>query len=431
MSTQSLREELASLRIERRQTHYEPELANRPSRGRGAGGGAVWGLAALLLWLVPIGALAGAGYLGYNQYLKIRAKIEVNTALVQNMTAGEAEKLLSAKGYLKSRHQAAIGAKTPGRVAKIFVEEGSKVKEGDLIAELEHNDLDAMLESRRAQVHRVEAELKEAQADHQQKDRKAKRYSRLRTANQTSLEESELYTAASEMSAAHVQALEANILLMKATMREAEETIRNMRIVAPFDGTVVAKEAEVGETITPGGMGQSSFRGSVVTLANLSLLEVETDIAENLVSRIDTAQPAEVAVSAVPDRRYQGRLRQVIPMGDRSRGTVKVKVEILDPDDRLFPELVATVHFLPKKSQASRDRTYSALFVTKSAIVEEGGHSYVWVVDSKSIVHKTLVEVVVSNDDLARVESGLKVNQTVVLNPPKTLKDGESVKVAE
>src|SRR5262249_16591317 len=138
-----------------------------------------------------------------------------------------------------------------------------------------------------------------------------------------------------------------------------------------------------------------------------------------------------VAVSAVPDRRYQGRLRSIIPMGDRARGTVKVKVAILDPDDRLFPELVATVHFLPKKTQKKNDRAGSSLFVAKAPIVEEAGNFHAWVIDSKSVVHKQVVEVVVTNDDLARVESGLKAAQTVVLNPPKTLKDGEAVKVLE
>jgi RND family efflux transporter MFP subunit len=436
MPSPSLRDELAALRIERRETRYQttfdtPTPYMKGGRGHG-GSGIGWRLASLLLWLAPLAALGGAAYLAYGQYQKIRPKSEVTTSLVQNMTAGEAEKLLSAKGYLKSRHQAAIGAKMPGRVAKMSVEEGSRVKKGDTIAELEHSDLDAMLESRKAQVRRAEAELVEAKADHAQKERKANRYARLRNVNQTSLEESELYTAASEMSAARVQALEASITLMKATVREAEETIQSMRIVAPFDGTVVKKEAEVGETIMPGGMGQSSSgRGAVVTLANLSLLEVETDIFENLMSRIDLDQPAEVAVSAVPDRRFHGRLRQIIPMGDRSRGTVKVKVEILDPDDRLFPELVAAVHFLPKKSQSAKDKAHTALFVAKAAIVEEAGHSYVWVVDDKSIAHKTLVEVVVTNDELARVESGVKVNQTVVLNPPKSLKDGELVKIVE
>ena len=113
-------------------------------------------------------------------------------------------------------------------------------------------------------------------------------------------------------------------------------------------------------------------------------MDVETDIAENLLSRVALGQPAEVSVSAVPSKRYRGRLRQIIPMGDRTRGTVKVKVEILDPDEKLFPELVATVHFLPDKTGDSPDASRSFLFVPKSAVFEENGHDYVWVVGKKS-----------------------------------------------
>ena len=128
-----------------------------------------------------------------------------------------------------------------------------------------------------------------------------------------------------------------------------------MSLYAPFDGTVVEKQGEEGEVITPSAMSSSIGRSAVVTLASLDKMEVETDVAENLLSRVAIGQPAEISVSAVPSKHYRGRLRQVIPMGDRTRGTVKVKVEILDPDEHLFPELVATVHFLPDKALKNPD----------------------------------------------------------------------------
>ena len=178
-------------------------------------------------------------------------------------------------------------------------------------------------------------------------------------------------------------------------------------------------------------MSASISRSAVVTLATLSMMEVETDVAENLLSRVALNQPAEISVGAVPNRHYRGRLRQIIPMGDRSRGTVKVKVEILDPDEQLFPELVATVHFLPDKALKNPNATGSFLFVPKSAVFEENGHNYAWVVDSHSRVRKHPVEVAVTNDELAQVESGLKAGESVVLNPPKGLREGTEVKVSE
>jgi RND family efflux transporter MFP subunit len=355
----------------------------------------------------------------------------VTIGLVQEMTTGEAEKLLSAKGYLKSRHQAMIGAKVPGRVEKMYVEEGSKVKKGDVLAVLEHNDLNAILASRQATLQRSRAELLEANVDLKEKDREARRANRLHAQKTVSVEEVEKANAAREMAAARVAALEAAIKLTEANIREIEETIRNMSLFAPFDGTVVEKQGEEGEVITPSAMSASIGRSAVVSLANLSLMEVETDIAENLLSRVGLNQPAEISVSAVSNKHYRGRLRQIIPMGDRSRGTVKVKVEILDPDEHLFPELVATVHFLPDKALNNPNATRSFLFVPKAAVFEENGHEYTWVVDGKSRVQKRHVEVAVTNDDLARVESGLKGGESVVLNPPKGLREGAAVKVSE
>src|SRR5208337_3864102 len=125
----------------------------------------------------------------------------------------------------------------------------------------------------------------------------------------------------------------------------------------------------------------------------------------------------EVSVSANPNKRYQGRLRQIIPMGDRTRGTVKVKVEIVDPDDKLFPELAAT------------SKAY--LFVPKAAVFQENGHDYVWVVGKKSQVNKRQVEVATTKEDLARVESGLESGESVILNPPKSFKEKEEVRIAE
>ena len=389
------------------------------------------GVVSLLLWLIPLGLVGFAGVYGYRQYEQIRGKPEVTTSSVQSMTTGEAEKLLSAKGYLKSRYQAMIGAKIPGRVEKMFVEEGSRVKKGDVLAVLEHNELKAMLASRLAQIKRTEAEGLEAKFDLKEKDREATRARRLHTQRTASVEEVEKAEAARDMATARLAAIDASLSLYQANVRETEANIRNMSFFAPFDGTVVEKQGEEGEIITPSAFSASNSRSAVVTLASLNKMEVETDVAENLLSRIAIGQPAEISVSAVPGKHYRGRLRQIIPMGDRSRGTVKVKVEITDPDESLFPELVATVHFLPDKALNNPNASRAFLFVPKAAVFEENGHSYAWVLDGKSRVTRRQVEVAATNDALARVESGLSSGETVVVKPPKGLKDGESVKVAD
>ncbi len=418
----SLSDELASLRIERRGLEIGPVRKRKPGR-RGGRGGLGLGLLSMLLWMVPLSLVGVGGYYAYKQYQEFKAKPEVNVVQVQLMTSGEAEKLLSAKGYLKSRHQATVGTKVIGRVQEILVEEGSKVKKGQLLVVLEHNDLDAQLESRKAMMLRGRADIEEAKADLEYKTAKGDRAKRLQTKNMSvSMEEMQQTTSAVEMAVAHLASMEATYKLQQSQVREMEVSVANMNIVAPFDGTVIERPADLGEQVTA---------NQVLTLADLDQMDVETDVAENLLSRIVVGQPAEISVSAVPSKHYRGRLRQFIPMSDRARGTVKVKVEILDPDEHLFPELVATVRFLSDKTYQGADVGKSHLFAPKSAIFEEGGHSHVWRVDPKEKLHKVRVEVVVTNDELARVESGLEAGDKLVDKPTQTLHEGESVKISD
>lgn len=428
----TLREELASLKIERTEPVYsarglKPEA--RPARRRGGGG--VVRFLSWLLWLIPMGLLAVAGSFAYKQVNQIRSRPEVTRGLVQRMTSGEAAKLLSATGYLKSRSQAMIGTKIPGRVERMYVHEGLKVHKGDVLAVIEHNDMKALLASREAQLLKNRAELEEAAAELWAKEREEGRVTRLHSQRKATQEEYEKATAELKKARARVAAIEASIKLTQANIQEIQSTIATMSLYAPFDGIVVEKQGEEGEVITPNAMSSSLGRTAVVTIADLDHMDVETDISESLLSRIALGQPAEVSVSAVPSKRYRGRLRQVLPMGDRTRGTVKVKVEILDPDDKLFPELAATVHFLPSATVNTPDAGRAFLFVPKSALFQDNGLDSVWVIEEGDVLRKRRVEVATTNDDLARVESGLKYGEAVVLNPIKALHDGEVVRIAE
>jgi RND family efflux transporter MFP subunit len=407
----TLREELASLKIERPDPYFSRPRDSTRSPGRRRGSGLRF--LSWLIWLVPLSLLGVAGAYGYRQYDQMRSRPEVTRGLVQRMTAGEAETLLSAKGYLKSRSQAMIGTKIPGRVERMYVHEGMKVRKGDTLAVIEHNDMKALLASREAQLLKNQAELEEAQADEWEKGREERRLTRLHSQQKVTEEEFEKGVSGLKKARARAAALAAAIKLTQANIQEIQATIATMSLYAPFDGTVVEKQGEEGEIITPTAMSSSLGRTAVVTIANLEMMDVETD------------------VSAIPSKRYRGRLRQVIPMGDRTRGTVKVKVEILDPDDKLFPELAATVHFLPSQTGNSPDAGRSYLFVPKSAVFQENGYDHVWVIDGKNTVHKRKVEVATTTDALGRVESGLAAGESVVINPIKTLRDDEGVRIAD
>jgi RND family efflux transporter MFP subunit len=423
----TLREELASLKIDRPGSIKSGHNGYRESPRRRGGG--ILRLLSWMMWLIPLSLLAAGGVYGYVQYDKMRSRPLVKKGLVVSKTAAEAATLLDANGYLKSRYQAMIGTKIAGRVEQMAVEEGMKVKKGDTLAVIEHNDLKAMLASREAQGQRTAAELEEARADLWEKEREDRRVSRLFAQRSATPEESEKAQSGHKKAAARVAALEAAVKLMKSNVEEIRATIVTMHLYAPFDGTVVEKQGEVGEIISPTAMSSSLGRTAVVTIANLEKMDVETKIEEGLLSRIAVGQPAVVFVTAIPSKRYRGRLRQVLPMSDRANAVVKVKVEILDPDDRLFPELAAKVSFLRSESVNNPDAGRPFLFVPRSAVFREDGHDVVWVIREDNTLRRNRVEVVSTTDDWARVESGLKVDDAVVLGPMKTLREFEMVRI--
>jgi RND family efflux transporter MFP subunit len=427
----TLREELASLKIDRPDSIGVRRNGHRPKSSGRRGGGALR-LVSWLVWLTPMLILAIAGVVGYEQYDRMRSRPVVTTGLVELKSWADAATLLDAKGYLKSRYQALIGTKLPGRVEEMRVTEGAQVKKGELLAVIEHNELKAMLASREAQALRTAAELEEARANLWEKEREDRRVSHLFDKKSATHEEVERAIAGHKKAEARVAALEASVKLVNADIQEIKATIATMHLYAPFDGTVVEKQGEVGEIISPSAMSTSWGRTAVVTLADLGHMDVEADVSEALLSRITIGQPASVSVAAVPPpKRYRGRLRKVLPMSDRARSTVKVKVEILDPDEKLFPELAATVHFLPNETANSLDAGRMSLFVPKSAVFQENGHDYVWVVRAGNTLRKNKVDVTTTTEDLARVESGLTAGDRVVVGPAKTLREDETVRIGD
>src|SRR5262245_52643056 len=281
----------------------------------------------------------------------IQSRVEVRQATVTVETGRSGDATVVATGYLESRWQAKIGARTPGRVESISVEEGMRVEAGQVLAVLEHADLEASLAAVAATVARAKAALEEQEVVIRQIKAEFDRTERLWKSK--SVAES-IYDDAKfkyDAAVARRASLEAEVTLADARRREAQQMKENMFIRAPFNGTVISKDAEVGESILPGGMGEASGRGSAVTVADLDHLEVECDVKEDYIGRVVPGGAAEVAVDAVPGFKYQGKVRKIIPMGDRARATIKVQVEIVDVDSRLFPNMSATVYFLPEATQ--------------------------------------------------------------------------------
>jgi RND family efflux transporter MFP subunit len=412
-----LRGELSSLKIDRSQRRRSSFL-----------GRLLW----LVLALALLAGIGGGAYWALHDRLFPLPVVKVETARI--MTKGQVSAQLTATGYLESRWQAAVGAKVPGRIANIPVEEGDKVKAGDVLAELEHSDLDAVLASRKVAVALANAQISEAEYTLAQNERNMNRQRQLLERNAGTIEAVEQAETAFQIAQATLAARQASLQSAESSVVEAEEGIKNMFIYAPFDGTVVTKDAEQGESIMPGGMGASSGRGSVITLAQLDQLEVDTDVKEDYLGQLRKGQPAQVIVDAVPNYRYKGQLREIIPMGDRTRGVVKVKVKILDPDERLFPELSATVLFLPDVPEGTNETDQAkekGVFVPVAAVQGAGKDKFVWLVEEDRVRKNAITTAGDANEGLIAVKTGLAGGERVIIDPPPGLKEGDQVKLAE
>lgn len=392
----------------------------------------------LLLLLAGLGlggflAASKAGWVSGNQNWismpdAIMPRTEVRLSKVTVESGRSADALVVATGYLESRRQAKIGARAPGRIEILNVEEGSRVKAGEVLAVLEHADLDASLAAVRSSLDRNRAALNEQEIVISQNKRDLDRAERLHKSNTVGDAELEDKRFKYESAVARRALLQADIGLAEARVREADQMKENMFIRAPFDGTVISKDAELGESILPGGMGEASGRGSAVTVADLDHLEVEADVKEDFIGRVSTGQATEVAVDAVPKVRYRGVVRKIIPMGDRARATIKVKVEIVDADARLFPNMSATVYFLPPESESKSDTAAKRVFCESDAIIADNTGHFVWIADEQDRTKRVNVTIGDERDKKTEILDGLVGGERVVIAPPG-IQSGQLVKV--
>jgi RND family efflux transporter MFP subunit len=393
-----------------------------------------------LPWLVLL-VLAGAGAAAFpsaRAYVTERRAPEVEvTRATQVVTAAggsNALPVMVASGYVVARHSSDVGVKVGGRIAALKFEEGTRVRKGAVIAEIEHAEIDAQLEAARRAVAEAEAALVQNIAARDEDVRNVERQRQLARDGITTTATLTGAEAAAAVSAARVKSAEAAIASARARVRVAEEALENTNVRAPFDGVVIKKRAEVGETVSPFGVAGQAARegGAIATIADLAELEVQTEVSENNVAKLKPSMPAEVKLRAYDDRPYKGRLRQIFPSADRAKAIVEVRVTILDADAFVKPEMTASVTFQePKTDDAAAGAAPAAAPVTlllKRAVQETNGQRTVWVVNGSTVVRRA-VTLGPERLDQVEVKNGLLPGETVVLNPPAGLSDRALVRI--
>ena len=401
--------DLDKLRIQRPGT--EPPAAG-PSRTR---------MIIIILGLVLLG-LAGLYLWG-----PLQAAQEVTTTVVARLYPAQAYTVLNASGYVVAQRKAAVSSKSTGRLAFLGVEEGSRVKKGQVLASLENEDLIASRNQASAQVKQAEADLGTARAEAVDAGLQYRRYKTLVTQDLIAKQDFDTADARDKKALAGVAAAQARIKVAQAGLANTQAALEYTYIRAPFDGVVTTKYAEVGEVVAPFGAAVNA-RAAVVTMADLNSLMVEVDVAESNLDKVHLGQPCEISLDAIPDRRFAGEVHMIVPTADRTKATVLTKVKFLEKDDRILPEMSAKVAFLSQPLDPGARQ--ARLIIPKGALVTREGRSYSFLVIGNRVKLVPVTQGLTMND-LVEVKSGLKEGDRVVLNPPASLKDGSRVKVKE
>lgn len=345
---------------------------------------------------------------------------------------GAAGTSVTANGYVVARTRASVSAKVAGRLAQLGVSEGSLVREGEIIARLENADYRAQVAQADANRSTARAQLIEAEAERDQLQREARRLRDIHTQNPelVSAQDVEAAEARAAQADARARAAVARVEAAEAGFRFAQASLENTVVRAPFTGTVLRKEAEVGEVVAPS-VGGGLTRGAVVTMADLTTLEVEVDVNEAYIARIGRDQAARIILDAYPDTSFQGRVRQVVPTADRQRATVQVKVSILDHDPRILPEMGARVDFLePERPRgeapsASVPRTFR---VPAAAVFQHEGQTVVWLVRDGRLERRQ-VEAGPVSAGFREIRSGLSGGELLLAGGVETPTPGLRVRV--
>jgi len=371
-----------------------------------------------LLLLLPVVVVLLGFYAMRAQQAFSAPEVETTTAAVtREVEPSAGTPILTASGYVVARRKAVVSAKIQGRLSELRVEEGSVVRQDEVIARLESIDYEAAVVRARAAVELAAANLAESQ-------RQAKLANELFAQKIQSVDQR-------DAAESKVRVSEAQLSQAKGDLAFAEAQLQNTYIRAPFAGVVVKKMAEVGESVAPipPGVNISTSSGAIVALADLATLEVEADVAEANVAKIGNGQPAEVTVEAIPDRHYKAVLRQVIPTADRTKATVMVKVTILDKDKDLKPEMSAKVTFLePEKKEVAAAAQAPVVLVPRDTVTSRGGRDVVFLVRDGKAVAKPVV-VGAERKGQVVVKAGLSGGEVLVSRPKDDLKDGAAVKV--
>ena len=343
----------------------------------------------IILFLV----LTQLGFLSQDEIIEVNA-YKVKSA---NQSNNSTSSVLDASGYVTARMQATVSSKITGKVLEVYIEEGMFVEKDQILAQLDDST--------------VQAELKFAETQLQEARRVFNRTLELRKDNLASQ--------------ASLDAAESQLDGLKARLDISKQIVSDMKIRAPFSGVVINKAAQPGEMISPVSAGGGFTRTGIGTIVDMDSLEVEVDVNESYINRVQPGQPAITNLNAYPEWDINSEVIAIIPTADRNKATVKVRIGLLEKDQRVLPDMGAKVSFL-KEQPNTKSVVLKGVIVPSTSVIKEGASSFVFLIKNGIIV-KTKVQVESTSANYARIINGIKNGDSVVINSNNGLQDGQEV----
>jgi HlyD family secretion protein len=378
------------------------------------------------LWRIVFGVVLLTSVLALVWWFKRPKAVEVKIVAARALTSGPAAErtVLNASGYVTARRSATVSSKVTGKVIEVFVEEGMKVEQGQILARLDDTNVKASLLLAEAQLVSATNALAETQVRIKEADYELKR--------QTDLLKNRIATAADyEHAEAAAFALKARLEQQRSDVVVAERTVATWRqqlddtiIRAPYAGIVTSKNAQPGEMISPISAGGGFTRTGICTIVDMQSLEIEIDVNESYIQRVEAHQPVEATLDAYPDWKIPCKVIAIIPTADRQKSTVKVRVGLDKLESRILPEMGVKVAFhetAPVAQTGNRGVT-----VPKAALQQHEGRDVVLIVQNGRAERRD-VTVSSSSSDEAVISVGVSAGEMVVVDPPAALANGAPV----
>jgi RND family efflux transporter MFP subunit len=367
-------------------------------------------------WLIPgvLAALAVAVLAYFLLRPDSAIAVKAATAVAETGATAASASVLDATGYVVARRQATVSSKVTGKVTEVLIEEGKRVEEGEVLARIDDSNVRAQLELARANLVEVRVQL----ADAERQLRRAQELAAQKLVSQSSLDTAK----------ANVDGLRARLEVTQRSVDVQQRQLDDTIVRAPFSGVITVKNAQPGEMISPLSAGGAGTRTGIGTLVDMDSLEVEVDVNENFINRVQPGQPVTSTLNAYPEWKIPSEVIAVIPAADRSKATVKVRVGFKQRDPKILPDMGVRVNFLSEPSPTQTAPPAGAVRVPAEAVLEQEGTAVVFVIKDER-VERRAVRMGAKSAQSVQVLSGLASGEQVAIGDLSKLSDGAKVKV--